>query len=281
MDRPNRFSLLGAFVDAITATDMLTFMAEQIAKRKRTIIANHNLHSLRLYKDRPVMRALFEVADVVEFDSVPMILWSRLLGDPVSMKHRSTYLDYRQSFWNLVQTNGWRVYHLGGKPEVAPKAYAALTKSFPKIDLHVHHGYFDKTSKANDQVLADIAEKAPDVLLVGMGMPLQEEWVFQNLNKLPHCVILTVGGAFDYEAGVTFTPPRWAGRMGLEWLARLISDPMRLYHRYLIEPWALAPLAVKDVLFLNPPAKGLALPEFPVEKRLALLNMALLKQSDG
>ena len=80
-----------------------------------------------------------------------------------------------------------------------------------------------------------------------MGMPRQERWIAENLDRLPDCVILSVGAAFDYEAGVQSAAPRWMGRAGLEWLYRLLHDPQRLFRRYCIEPWSLLPLIWTDI----------------------------------
>lgn len=68
-----------------------------------------------------------------------------------------------------------------------------------------------------------------------------------NLDALPNCAIFSVGAAFDYEAGEQEAAPRWMGRMGIEWLFRLVHDPKRLARRYLIEPWSLSGLILKDV----------------------------------
>jgi N-acetylglucosaminyldiphosphoundecaprenol N-acetyl-beta-D-mannosaminyltransferase len=80
-----------------------------------------------------------------------------------------------------------------------------------------------------------------------MGMPLQETWILKNYDDLPACVIFTVGGAFDYEAGVQLACPRWLGRIGAEWLFRLITRPS-LFIRYAIEPWRLVGPAISDLL---------------------------------
>ena len=96
-------------------------------------------------------------------------------------------------------------------------------------------------------MLAAIAAFDPDVLMVGMGMPQQETWVLDNRAALKRAAIFTVGAAFDYEAGVQRTPPRWTGRLGVEWLARLASEPRRLAWRYLVEPWSLLGPALHDI----------------------------------
>lgn len=68
-----------------------------------------------------------------------------------------------------------------------------------------------------------------------------------NLDALPNCAIFSVGAAFDYEADEQAAAPRWMGRMGIEWLFRLVHDPKRLARRYLIEPWSLSGLILKDI----------------------------------
>lgn len=96
-------------------------------------------------------------------------------------------------------------------------------------------GYFELDEEA--AVVTAVNKFAPHVLMVGMGMPRQEAWVVRNVDKIDARAILTCGACMDYRAGVTVTPPRWAGRVGLEWLFRLVREPRRLAVRYLIEPW--------------------------------------------
>ncbi|MFT4089236.1 MAG: WecB/TagA/CpsF family glycosyltransferase [Asticcacaulis sp.] len=246
-DYLKRLPLLGAEVDIVTPAEVIDFVAGAVAGRRKVIVANHNLHSLYYYKRRADMRAFYAQADLIEIDSTPMIAWARLLGHEVSRAHRSTYLDFREDFWRRAAAHGWRVYHLGGAPEHAEPARSAILARHPEVQLEARNGYFDMNGPDNQAVLADIAAKKPDVLLVGMGMPRQETWILNNLGQLPDCAILPVGGAFDYEAGATYTPPRWAGQLGIEWLVRFFHDPRRLFERYFLEPWVLIPEALKDV----------------------------------
>lgn len=247
--RPPRVRLLGADVDLITPAEMLARVEGFVAAGRTAVVANHNAHSLSLCRSVPRLRAFFEQADLIEIDSRPMIAWARLLGLPVGPEHRCTYLDWRDDFWRLSTDRGWRVFFLGGAPGVADTACARLRERWPGVELRGRHGYFDTSagSAENEAVLAEIRAFDPDVILVGMGMPLQEEWILANRRALARGVLFSVGGAFDYEAGVQVAAPRWMGRLGLEWLFRLSSQPRRLAHRYLIEPWNLAPAALDDL----------------------------------
>jgi len=246
--RNNRVRLLGGEVDAVTPAEVIAFTGERIAAGRRAIVANHNLHSLYLMRRDPEMAAFYAMADLVEADSTPMILWGRLLGRPIRRAHRATYLDWREAFWRAASDNGWRVFYLGGAPGVAAKGAAAIRRRWPKLNLSVRDGFFDMDDPAEDAaVLDEVRAARPDVLFVGMGMPRQERWIGRHFRSLGPCVSFSVGAAFDYEAGMVPTPPRWTGRLGVEWLYRLASEPGRLWTRYCVEPWSLVGPAVGDV----------------------------------
>ena len=243
-----RLKVLGGEVDVVTSAEMLDFVDSRIRQGRRGLVANHNLHSLHLIRRSAAMRRFYDMADLVEIDSTPMILWARLLGRTVSREHRCTYLDWREDFWRLAAGRGWRVFYLGGAPGVAARGAEAVRGRWPGAVIGVRDGYFDVDGPANAAVTAEIAAFRPDVLLVGMGMPRQEAWIEKAYASLPACVVFPVGAAFDYEAGAVPTPPRWAGRVGLEWLFRLAAEPRRLAGRYLVEPWSLIGPASIDVL---------------------------------
>ncbi|MBN8527837.1 MAG: WecB/TagA/CpsF family glycosyltransferase [Caulobacterales bacterium] len=245
-----RLRLLGECVDLLTPAQVLAHMRDAVVAKRRAVIANHNLNSLNLIRGDAAMRAFYDAAELVQIDSTPLIAFGRLLGLPVSRAHRSTYLDWREDFWTLADRLGWRVLYLGGTVKTGTEAVRRLSARRPGAVIEARSGYFDATpgSFDNTAVLASITAFRPDVLMVGMGMPRQEAWIARNLHALPQCVILNIGAAFDYEAGVQKAAPRWMGRVGLEWLYRLAHDPRRLFRRYCLEPWSLAGPAMRDVL---------------------------------
>jgi N-acetylglucosaminyldiphosphoundecaprenol N-acetyl-beta-D-mannosaminyltransferase len=246
---PRRIALLGAEMDLVTPDEVLGRIAAAAGGGPRALIVNHNLHSLCLIRRSPAMAALYARADLIEIDSKPAILWGRLLGLPVSGAHRCTYLDWRDAFWRLADAHGWRVFYLGGAPGVAAAAADRLAARWPGARIAVRHGYFDRTPGSAEAaaVLAEIEAFGPQILMVGMGMPLQEAWIADHYDALHAAAVLPVGAAFDYEAGAQTPAPRIWGRLGLEWLFRLLHDPRRLFHRYLIEPWSLAGPALADL----------------------------------
>ena len=244
-----RLHLLGGDVDPVTPAEMLAATQVFLAGGGTAVIANHNSHSLFLLQKIPALRAFFEDADLTQIDSLPMILWGRLMGLKVGREHRSTYLDWREDFWTLARERGWRVFHVGGAPGVGERAAAEIRRRYAGVNLAVRNGFFDiDPASADSRALRkDIAAFDPDIILVGMGMPRQEAWIAANRYLIGRGVFFPVGAAFDYEAGEQTAAPRWTGRLGVEWLYRLLSQPKRLAFRYLVEPWFLAPAALADV----------------------------------
>jgi N-acetylglucosaminyldiphosphoundecaprenol N-acetyl-beta-D-mannosaminyltransferase len=166
--------------------------------------------------------------------------------------HRTTFLD---SFEHLVQEvahRNWRLFYLGSKPGVATRGAEILRKRFPGLQIATQHGYFDAKpgSRENQSVIDAINAFQPHVLMVGMGMPRQEHWTADNLEAISANAIITSGATMDYLAGEVPVPPRWAGPLGLYGIVRLLSEPRRLWKRYLLEPWFVLALFARDLLQL-------------------------------
>jgi len=258
-----RIELLGQPMDLMKPAEVFHQVARRLHEGQRTIVANHNLHSLAIARKNRAFREFFSMADLIQVDSIPLIYWAQLTAGRGRRFHRCTYLDWRDAFWERAQADGWRVFFIGGRPGVGERARARILARWPKTQLAVRHGFFDAApdSLENGALHQAIAAFRPHILLVGMGMPRQELWVMQNLPRLEPCAIFTVGAAFDYEAGIQAACPRWIGRIGAEWLFRLALNPMRLGRRYLLEPLSLLDLAARDLIRLA--ARKLAGPGRP------------------
>lgn len=244
-----RVRLLGQTVDLVRPEEVLHHVETWVDARRKVVIANHNLNSLALLAQHPDLGRFYERADLVEVDSTPLIWFARALGLQGRAFHRCTYLDWRDHFWSLVDRRGWRVLYVGGEQTVVERARDRLSAAWPRADIRVRDGYFDATrgSADNAALLAEARAFDPHILFVGMGMPRQELWILDHLDALPDCAVFSVGAAFDYEAGAQKAAPRWMGRIGVEWLFRLVNDPKRLARRYLIEPWSLSRLVLDDI----------------------------------
>ncbi|NWF62010.1 MAG: WecB/TagA/CpsF family glycosyltransferase [Fischerella sp.] len=244
------YKFLGVQVDALSIPELNALIAESIERNEKWIVANHNLHSLYIYHHDPKMRAFFAKADYAHIDGMPLVFLGKLLGFPLQREQRVTYADWVWPLMAEAAEKGWRVFYLGSKPGVAERGASILRDKFADIQIATAHGYINtqKDSQENLATLAAIKAYQPHVLMVGMGMPRQEYWILDNLEHIHANAILTSGACIDYVAGAIPTPPRWMGKMGLEWLYRLLSEPKRLWRRYLVEPWFVARLLLREIL---------------------------------
>ncbi len=142
---------------------------------------------------------------------------------------------------------GSRVFLLGGTGEEVRGARQRIEARFP--DLRVvgaHHGYYDVSGEENETVIRAINEAQPQVLLVAMGFPRQEEWIVANLPRLQVNVAVAEGGSFSFISGAVPRAPRWLRGLGLEWLYRLARQPWRLRRQLAIPQFVW--LVVRDRL---------------------------------
>lgn len=251
LDRPRapRIQVLGVEVDVLTAGDLNSILEDGVAQDRRIVIGYQNLHGVYLtHRDR-LLREFYAHSDWILADGMSLIAVARLLGFRVSRDHRVSYLDWLDPLMRCAAAHGWTLYYLGSKPGAAEEGSRILEGRYPGLRMLHHHGYFDAApgSAENQEILTAIEKTRPQVLLVGMGMPRQEHWVLQHRDRLAANVVLTAGSFIDYVSGMVTSPPRWAGRVGLEWLFRLASEPRRLSGRYLVEPWSLLPLLARDL----------------------------------
>jgi len=196
------------------------------------------------------MRTFYSLADHIMIDGMPLILIGRLLGKPFVRENRLTWLDEFPPLLARAADEGWRVFYLGSKPGITERGAEILRRAYPGLQIATAHGYFDAApdSPENTQRVELINSYKPQVLMVGMGMPRQEHWILDNVARLRTGAIIPCGALMDYLAGAIPTPPRWTGAVGLEWLFRLISEPRRLARRYLMEPWFVAWLVLREVV---------------------------------
>ncbi len=240
---------LGVTLQPRSMPEMNKLVERGIREHQRWIIANHNLHSVYLFHRHPKLREFYSHVHWTYLDGMPLVALGRLYGYPLQRKQRVTHADWMGPLMELAAGRGWRVFNLGSPRQVAESGAAQLRKRYPALQIEVSDGYFDarRDSDENEALVARINAYKPDLLMVGMGMPRQEFWTQENFARLKaHVILSSNGAAFEYVAGAVPTPPRWAGRIGLEWVFRLINEPRRLFARYLIEPWYILLLLLQD-----------------------------------
>ena len=222
-------------MDPVTVEGLHREMGRLIRNGNRGSVLNVNVHCLNLCYEDPELRAFLNGADVVFCDGAGVMLAARLLGRRIP--ERITYADWAWRLAAFAEAEGFSLYLLGARPGMAQEAARRLQARYPDLEIvGVRHGFFDHAagSPENEAIVREINDARPDILLVGMGMPLQEYWLMENRDRLQAGVVLTGGGVFDYVSGGLRRGPRILTHSGFEWLARLLVEPRRLWRRYLI-----------------------------------------------
>lgn len=248
MKEISSYRLLGVKVHALTIPVLHNIIGNAISNGQRYIIISQNLNGVYHYHHDPKMQALHSQAHI-RIDGMFFVILGRLLGLPLRRENRVAWLDWIYPFMEEAAKNSWRVFYLSSKPGVAERGAEVLRNRFTGLQIVTSHGYFDVSpnSLENNEVLKQINDYRPDILIVGMGMPRQEHWILDNMDRVHVNVILSSGACIDYVAGIIPTPPRWTGQLGLEWLYRLLSEPRRLWRRYLWESRFIVGLFLKDL----------------------------------
>lgn len=183
----------------------------------------------------PVLRQMVAGSDLVLNDGMGLIYASRLLGRPLPENLGGPLIMER--LMRHAAAQGYSVYFLGAKQEMLTRAIQNFQNKYPSLKVVGYHdGYF--SSSKEPEIVEDIQGAQPDILLVAMGSPREEFFIYNHLQEMGVPLCLDVGGAFDVAAGMTQLAPKWVRMAGLEWFYRVMQEPRRLWKRYILAiPW--------------------------------------------
>ena len=201
---------------------------DALVKSKRSCHAAFiNAHCLNLAcKDEAYKRILNECSEVFA-DGIGAKIGAKMLGYRVEENVNGT------DMFPLLAGKPYRIYLFGGAPGVAAAALENAKKLGGKAEFTgCADGFFKE--KSEEEIFTELAEQKADILLVALGVPRQEEWIRNNLEKFPGCVAIGVGGLLDFVSGRIPRAPLWMRKLNIEWCFRLYCEPVRLFKRYII-----------------------------------------------
>lgn len=234
-----QITTLGLRFHPLTKAQLLDEIFRSRAAGEQTIVAGANLHGLYVnHRSAEYDRLLHQPGTIVIVDGMPIVLMLRLLGYKVDRDHRTTWVDWFEDALARAAREGRSVFILGHTQEMLNVGLAKARATWPALRIDGAQGFFsiDPLSPEPLAAIDRVNAFAPDILILGMGMPRQEMFAYRFASRIHAPVIGLGGAAFAYFAGFEATPPRWMGRWGVEWLHRLVSDPKRMAFRYLVEP---------------------------------------------
>jgi len=229
--RRARVDILGIDVDNVNLDEAVERVVCALDKGAPTLSAFVNPHCLNVARRDPSYRAVLTGARHVFPDGFGLQLAGQLLGRPLRQNVNGTDLFPR--LCHALEHKGHSVFLLGGQPGVAESVHDWIRLHYPRVSVcGTHHGHFGEAD--SDRVVRAVRDSGAELLLVARGVPLQETWLAENLAQTGAQVGIGVGGLFEFYSGRIPRAPRWMRDVGFEWAYRLLQEPRRLAHRYLV-----------------------------------------------
>lgn len=252
------FQLLRNTIHALEIEDVVKVFEQWISEKQRShYVAFCNVHMLMEARNSSYFRSALASADLVVPDGMPLIWAARRHGFQL---HRRVYgPDVFMEFCKTTSTKSYRHFLFGGHPGVPEAVAQRLAELCGGIQIAgVYSPPFRTPTRAEqNDTIARINDSGADVLWVALGCPKQELWMYENRDRLNVPVVAGVGQAFDLYAGRVRQAPKQLRDNGLEWAFRLVTDPRRLWRRYLATNTQFLYCLALDGLGLLQPHEGL------------------------
>jgi len=240
LDNNTGVDILGVHIHDVTAQETLAHIVRFIAEGRSRQLVTVNPEFVMEARRNEAFRRVLNNADLVLADGVGILWAARILGRP--LRERVAGSDMVPQIAAQAAERGHRLYLLGAAPGVAEAAARRLERVSPGLTVAGTWAGSPAESEAAD-IIRRVQQARPHVLLVAYGAPQQDLWIARHLRELNVPVVMGVGGAFDFIAGVTQRAPRWMQDRGLEWLHRLGHQPWRWRRMLALPQFALLVLA--------------------------------------
>ncbi|HEB77736.1 MAG TPA: glycosyltransferase [Methylothermaceae bacterium] len=230
----DRINVLGVGVSAVSMEQALTRIDAWIARRHPNYICVTGVHGVMESQQDEDLRQIHNHAGMVVPDGMPLVWLGKLHGH--SHMTRVYGPDLMLALCERSVERGYRHYLYGGAEGVPELLAERLRQRFPGIQIVGTYSppFRPLTPEEDETIVQRINQSHPDIVWVGLSTPKQERWMAAHVGRVSAPVLIGVGAAFDFHAGLKPQAPRWMQRSGLEWFFRLLTEPRRLWRRYLI-----------------------------------------------
>lgn len=230
---PERIDILGVGVSAINMEIAVDTIDRWIAERQCNYVCCTDVHGVVRSQSDGRLREIQDRAGLVTPDGMPLVWISRLRN--YRQVGRVYGPDLMSEVCSSSAAKGYRHFLYGGDKEIPAKLADRLSQKYPGIEIvgTCSPPFRPLTPEEDEAIIKQINQSKADIVWVGIGSPKQEYWMAAHLGHLDAPVMIGVGAAFDFLAGAKKQAPRWIQRSGFEWMFRLVTEPRRLWRRYL------------------------------------------------
>lgn len=233
IDKAERVRVVSLFPNVCNHTSAIERIVHLVSENNGGYVCFSTVHMVMESFDDAEFAAKVNTADLVVPDGMPLVWMQKLQGAKNATRVRAN--DLMILLCRYAEKNNLSVGFYGGRQEVIDEILRRARKDFPnlKVTYAFSPPFRALTADEDASITAEINRNKPDILFMGLGCPKQENWMAEHRGKIKS-VMLGVGASFDFYAGNVAESPEWMGKLGLEWLFRLLQEPRRLWKRYLI-----------------------------------------------
>lgn len=231
-----RIKFMNTCIDNLTMSETLNEIDKLIQKKICSYVVTPNVdHIVRLEKDEELQK-VYKNAPLILTDGKPLIWISKWYKTPI--KEKISGSDLFPRVCQLAANKNYTMYLLGAAEGVADTAARNLMKKYPGLNIVGTYSPpfgFEKNEQEMNKIKAQIQDVHPDILVVGLGCPKQEKFMYYHCKELGVPISFGLGASIDFEAGNIKRAPKWMSNHGLEWLYRFSKEPKRLFKRYFVD----------------------------------------------
>lgn len=242
--------MFGIEIDAIRMEDAVSRILCWVREDQRPcrFVVTPNVDHAVLLSENEELREAYRHAHLTLADGHPIVWASKLLGKPVPGRVPGS--DLVPALFSAADpARPLRAFLLGAAPGVGMRAAENMSRRWPgvrTVGIYSPPPGFENDPEECEYVLGRIALVRPQVVVVGLGAPKQELWVYRHHERIPAPVALCVGATIDFLAGEQTRAPVWLQNAGLEWAHRMLTDPRRLVRRYARDAWVFPQLVMQQ-----------------------------------
>ena len=235
--------ILGVNIAVTNMAQTVQYIENNLEELGGKYICVSNVHTTVMAHDNPAYRNVQNSAAIALPDGKPLSVVSRKRG--YTEAERVTGPDLMGELF--ARENGLKHFFYGDKEETLQILQQKLKEKYPDIQIAgmISPPFRSLSQEEERAYIQQINDSGADIIWIGLGAPKQENWMYEHQGML-HGVMIGVGAGFSYHAGLIKRAPEWMQKMSLEWLYRLMQDPVRLFKRYFTTNLKFLLLEAKD-----------------------------------
>lgn len=232
----NRIPFLNTYIDNLTAKEAKSCVDQLINTPGYHYVVTPNSDIVVKMQDDPKLKEICEKADLILTDGQIVVKISRRGKYPI--KERVAMTDFVWDVMDLADEKGYKVFLFGGKEDVLERATVKIQEKYPNLNIVDSYSPpfgFEKNKEQLHECNVRIRKSGADILIVFLGCPKQEKYIYKNKDKYQVPISITMGGCVDFIAGGVKRAPQWMQNVGLEWFYRFLQEPRRMFKRYFVD----------------------------------------------